>query len=127
MLIQYKLADGQEIKYEIGHGVLCLNDIDNIVLMYCTKKPNDLPTHLFIHVTLYHCFITQFARQVSHYHRNSINNVSRIETAAGPLEIVPLPVAFDKFQMLIGKQEDYNRYFLDEVFEETVLKDCERE
>jgi len=107
--------------------MVSMSMIDDIALMYAKMRPNDLPTDVYMHVTVY----TEFMRMLQHRitlttPSDGVQNLI-IHTGCGPLTAHAMPYAFDKFVMLIGKQEDYDRYFIDEVFEDIVLKDCERE
>lgn len=125
MLIQYYLADGQEIRYDTNGCSIDLYAIDYMATQYAEKRPTDLPTHVFMHVAMYTDFIKMIQSRVNIVPVGQ--TCVQILTSCGPLTLVPLPMAHDKFVILVGKQEDYDRYFLDQVFEETVLADCERE
>lgn len=127
MLIQYYLADGTDIKFDTGGNVVDMSMINDLAMLYAKARPNDLPTHIFMHVSLY----SDFSKMMLSSNCMAVPGESGVlhlvvYTGCGPLIVIPQPWAFDKFLMLVGKQEDYDRYFLDEVFEATVLKDCER-
>jgi hypothetical protein len=128
MWIEYHLADGQEIKYHIDdYTGPSLDDIERLAMMYAEKRPNDLPTDIFMHVSVYSVFIKSLSLRVSTIPVDSGVQVLQINTGCGPLKVHAMPWAFQGFKMLVGKREDYDRYDIDKVFEDVVLKDCERE
>lgn len=93
-------------------------------MIYAETMPEQLPTHCFMHVGIYSLFLQQMG------HRAMISNttyqgqlVTHIITGCGPLIVKPMPWAWDKFKLLIGTEKDYDRYNIDQVFEEVVMKD----
>jgi len=106
--------------------MLHLDHVDDLALMYAKMRPKDLPTDVFMHVSVY----TEFVRQLqprSSLVPSDVAHVVQIVTGCGPLRVHAMPWAFQDFKVLVGKQEDYERYDIDKVFEDVVLKDCERE
>lgn len=126
MLIQYYLADGQEVKYDTGGYDVTMQTVDDLAMMYAQMRPKDLPTHVFMHVSIYSQFVKNIQPRVTTVSASDFHIV-QVVTGCGPLKIHAMPYAFDGFKMLVGKQEDYNRYDIDKAFEDVVLKDCERE
>lgn len=126
MLIQYYLADGQQISYDTHGEMMSLYHIDVIAMMYAEKRPNDLPTHVYMHVSVYKDLVMQLSTRATSTSEGVYTHL-QIWTSCGPLLVIPMPWAYDKFSVLVGKQEDYDRYNVDQVFEDVVLKDCERE
>ena len=127
MIIQYFLADGQEIVYDTGGNIICLDDINNIAMMYARARPNDLPTDVYMHPSVYSDFIKMFASAPRLVPEESGPMLMAIATGCGVLKVHPMPWAFEGFKVLVGKREDYDRYDIDKIFEETVLAGCERE
>lgn len=128
MHIEYQLADGQKISYYVDdYTGPSLDDIEHLAMLYAEKRPTDLPTHIFMHVSVYSIFIKSLSLRVSTVPATSEVQVLQINTGCGPLKVQAMPWAFNGFKMLVGKQEDYDRYDIDKVFEDVVLKDCERE
>lgn len=127
MLIQYFLVDGQEIRYDTGGCIVDMGMINDLALMYAQMRPNDLPTDVFMHVSVYTDFVKMVSPMVTTVPADSGPQILQIYTGCGPLKVHPMPWAFMGFTVLVGKLEDYDRYDIDKVFEETVLKDCDRE
>lgn len=129
MLIEYFLADGQKISYDTGGCTLDMSMINDIAMMYAQCRPNDLPTDVFMHVSVYTDFIkTMMHKPIVIGMSDDIGmKVVRIATGCGVLDVHPMPWAFDGFKVLVGKREDYDRYDIDKVFEDVVLRGCERE
>lgn len=127
MHIQYYLADGTEIEYETEDQYISLSDINNLAMLYAQKRPNDLPDAVFINVQLLQDFVRTFGVKPQIVPADSGPQIVSIMTAVGPLRIVPKPWACDDCLLLVGKDEDFDRYDMDKVFEEVVLKDCERD
>ena len=125
MLIQYYLADGQEIRYETGDDFITLEVVNDLAMLYAEMRPNDLPEFVFMNVQLLQNFVKMFRVNPTMVPAD-VPQVLSIVTAVGPLQVVPKPWACDQVLILVGKHEDFDRYDLDKVFE-TVLKDCETE
>ena len=53
MLIQYYLADGQEIVYQTPLDMPTIQDVDNIALQYAEMRRNVLPEYIFVSVRVY--------------------------------------------------------------------------
>jgi hypothetical protein len=127
MLINYFLADGQEIKYETKFDWVTMEDVDQLALKYAELRPNDLPESVFINIRL----LSEFSKMmgVGHFIGPYTPGpmIVSFMTSVGPLKVIPKPYACDQCLLLVGKDEDFDRYDLDKVFEEVVLKDCERE
>ena len=129
MQIQYYLADGQEIVYTCSSDIPTIADIDTLALMYAQKRTKDLPDSVFMNVRLYSDFIRSFYGGAGMVHNDKYTGQSclQISTSAGVLKVIPLPYASDAKMLLVGKREDFDRYDIDKIFEEVVLKDCETE
>jgi len=123
MIIQYYISNGEEINYSTQTDYLTLQDINEIASLYVKKKPETLPDTIFINVRFYQPF---FLNSMNYIQPQSSPNMY-ISTCAGLLLIKILPMMQDGKMLLIGKQEDWDRYDIDSVFEKTVLKDCEKE
>jgi len=129
MLIQYYTVDGQEVSYQTVADVPTMEDVNNVAIMYATKRPNVLPEYIFVSVRIYGQFVAQFNMYPS-IQMCSLKDpwtMMQMMTAVGPLIIRCMPMAYDAKLFLIGREDDYERYDLDRVFEEVVLKDCKRE
>jgi len=126
MFIEYQIADGRKISYDTYGSAITLSDIDAIAMIYAQTMHNQLPTHCFMHISVYSEFVRQMG---AHTFMTSVPNygqvVTYVMTGCGPLIVRPMPWAYDKFRLLIGTEHDYDRYNIDQVFEEIVLKDCE--
>ena len=127
MLIEYYLADGQQITWETGSSIVDMHDVDGLTMMYAQKRPNDLPTDVYMHVSIYSNFVKGITPTSGIVPLDSGPHIILVYTGCGPLRVHPMPWAFDGFKVLVGKQEDFDRYNIDKIFEDVVLRDCERE
>jgi hypothetical protein len=124
MPLDFITSEGHRCQYQLS-GVLTHSDINWVADWYCQNHQDKLPTHVWLHPILYKDFAA--------IHQNPVvawddgQPCLMLITGAGILLVKPVPYSFNKFLMLLGTREDYNNYFIDEIFEETVLKDCERE
>ena len=57
MLIQYYLADGQEVKYDTGSYPVSVETVNQLAMIYARMRPFDLPTDVFMHVSVYADFV----------------------------------------------------------------------
>ena len=126
MLIEYFLADGQKISYDTNGCIIDMSMINDIALTYAQMRPNDLPTDVFMHVSVYTDFAKACFTKPTLVPADSSPQCIVVYTGCGPLRVHAMPWAFDGFKVLVGKREDYDRYDIDKIFEEVVLKDCER-
>ena len=127
MRIQYILADGQEIDYTCVGDVPTMADIDNLAKMYAQKCPKSLPDSVFISVRIYGDMMSSFYNPTMFQDRGLGMNLVHIHSSVGVLKIIPVPYASDAKLILVGQRHDFDRYDIDKIFEEIVLKDCERE
>lgn len=128
MQIQYYLADGQEIIYQTTFDDPNMEDVDNIAMLYAQKRTDVLPEYVFVSVRIYRYWISQMDVLGTMYTQSdSAATITLIHTAVGPLKIKVMPWASDGKLFLIGRMDDFERYDLDKIFEEVVLKDCEKE
>jgi hypothetical protein len=126
MLIQYYLADGSEITYTTSMDMPTVDDVSNIALMYSQKRQNCLPEFIFISSRIYGGFISSIGGYMGPVHGPAPHIVS-IHTSVGLLTVKIMPWATDTKLFLIGNMDDFERYDVDKIFEDIVLKDCERE
>ena len=122
--IIFKTVEGHNILYHLS-GSLTHSDINALAKWYCENHPDKLPTNVWIHPSIYMDFAAQLIKPTMAFEDGQPCLV--VSTCAGILLIRPVPYSFDKFLLLLGTKEDYNNYFIDEIFEEICLKDCERE
>lgn len=127
MHIQYYLADGQEINYQTAGEWPCMDDINQVALMYAQKRQNVLPHYIFVSVRILQQFLSSSGMYMGGGMLAPGPHIISFMTAAGPLEVKVMPWASDGKLFLIGNMDDFERYDLDKVFEDVVLKDCERE
>ena len=130
MNIQYYLSDGQEINWFStgGNDTPSLYDVDQIALMYARLRPNRLPTTVYCSIRMYADFMKQFgALHNAFVTPANVPTKVQVHTSAGILEVKCMPMASDAKLFLVGCDDDFERYDIDKIFEETVLKDCERE
>ena len=126
MLIQYYLADGQEIVYQTPLDMPTIQDVDNIALQYAEMRRNVLPEYIFVSVRVYAEFMKGIGG--TGYAPAAIGpQIASIHSSVGILKIKIMPWASDAKLLLVGRMDDFERYDLDKIFEEVVLKDCERE
>ena len=94
MLIQYYLANGEEINYTCQGAISpTLSDINNIALLYAQKCPRSLPDTIFVSVRVYSEFISHLygAPPIYDYSRGAL--VLTFSSSVGVLKIVPMPLA----------------------------------
>jgi hypothetical protein len=126
VVIDFVTAAGKHIKYDTGGNILTSNDLNNIADYYAVEHPDILPTHVWMRADVY----KEYASIHTNHHPIVVEDGKPcllISTGCGLLIVKPLPYGFNKFVVLVGTKEDYDHYFIDEVFEETVLNECERE
>lgn len=128
MLIDYYLAStGYRVVYDTGGCELCASDICNIAMLWAQANPVDLPDSAFIHVSVYSNFVKMMNVPATSVPVGAVPQFMQIWTGCGPLRVYPLPFGWTGPQVIVGKQEDYDEYDIDKVFEKVVLRDCERE
>lgn len=127
MHIQYYLSNGFEIDFHTQFDYPMLDEVDQIAQQYMKACPNVLPTSIFVSVRIYKQFTSNFASLSTFAPVNTGPTRLVVNTSAGPLEIIPMPMSFDAKLFILGTRADAERYDLDKVFEATVLKDCERD
>jgi len=125
MLIQYYLADGQEINYQTVNDLPNLEEVNQVALMYAQLRQNVLPEWIFVSVRIYNNWVSSMGYAHGIY-ASADPTIQFMHTSVGTLKIRILPWASDAKLFLIGRADDYERYDLDRIFEEVVLKDCER-
>jgi hypothetical protein len=128
--VDYYLNNGEQIQYMCPGDWPSVEDTNKIALEVAQRRPNSIPDTVFVNVRLYSYWISNFGMQ--HYGMASIAadgglQYLQVWTAVGPLKVVVKPWACDAKLFLVGTDDDFERYDLDKVFEEVVLKDCERE
>jgi hypothetical protein len=128
MLIQYYIADGQEIIWHTSGDIPTLADIDGIALTYAQKCPNKLPDSVFVNVRIYSQMVSSLysSHQILMHDKPMGMTLLHIHTCVGVLKVIPMPYASDAKLFLVGRHEDFERYDIDKIFEEVVLKDCEK-
>lgn len=127
MLVQYYCANGAEISYQCSMDVPTMNDVDHIAMMYAERCPNRLPDTIYCSVRIYGTFINSFCSMgMAQTVQDGKVELLQIHTSVGPLVVKPMPMCYDAKQFLIGRQDDWDRYDVDKIFEDVVLKDCER-
>jgi hypothetical protein len=126
MHIQYYLANGEEINFQTVSDIPTFEEVSQLALLVAQKKPKVLPKYVFINVRIYHMWVAS----LNIYGPPQVvpgTNILQIWTAVGPLGIQIMPWASDAKLFMIGDEEDFERYDVDKIFEEVVLKDCEKE
>lgn len=126
MLIDYVTAEGHRISYDTGGGYITQSDISEVADMYARLHPDKLPTNVWIKAEHYKNYAMG---KIKGCHIGDDNGEPCLleSTGCGVLKVFPLPYHFKHFELMVGRKEDYDHYFLDEVFEDTVLDGCERE
>jgi len=124
MLIDFVTAEDKRIKWETN-SIITQHDIASVADMYALEHPNKLPTHVWMRADVYKEFSLINKGSLMAYENGQ--PCLLVSTGCYLLFVKPLPYSFNKFSMMVGIQKDFDRYFLDEVFEETVLANCERE
>lgn len=126
MHVQYYIANGEEIVYDCSGEIPSLQDIDEIALQYAKKRPDSLPDTIFINVRLYGPLMSSVYPGTITFSPLDRKPTAIINTRAGPLAFKILPMTADGKLFLIGQEDDFERYDIDNIFEKVVLKDCER-
>ena len=127
MHIQYYLANGQEIDHVTPGQWPGMDDINAVALQYAMKRQDVLPQYLYVSVRIYTQVMHSLGGYIGMFNIVSMGNSALyINTAAGPIAVKVMPWASDAKLLLIGNEDDFERYDLDKIFEEVVLKDCER-
>ena len=126
MHIQYYLADGQEINYQTIMDMPTMEDVNNVARQYAQKRQDCLPEFVFVSARIYGSFMMSIDGFMGVVYSLGPHIVG-IHTAVGLLTIKIMPWATDTKLFLIGNMDDFERYDVDKIFEEVVLRDCERE
>lgn len=124
MQIQYYLANGSEINYQTPYETPTGDDINQCAKLYVEKCINSLPKYVYINVRLY-----KNVRNTVPIYTHSFNGDTVVEvflSDVGPLIVKILPMKSDAKLFMIGNEDDFERYDIDKIFENTVLKDCDR-
>jgi hypothetical protein len=129
MLIDYISSEGVRILYDTGiDRDVTTNDLDNVAQMYAHRHPDRLPTHIFMRLDVY----GQYSKGM---HKSYMLIADRIDgqvcptlnSGVGILIIKPMPAMHKDLYIVVGTEKDLENILIDEVFEEVVLGDCERE
>lgn len=125
--VAYRLPDGHIFEYTIDHRIgITTGDIDRLACSYFEHTGN-LPETVFIRTDLcvkYVNSMVSIQRYTAPNMSNGINHMS-MWTSIGQ---VPVKTNDDAYiPLLIGSQKDYDDNNVNWLFEEIVLRDCERE
>lgn len=129
MFVDYYLVNGHRVLYDTGPGPITLSDIDYLAMEWAKTNQDDLPTSIFLHVSVYSEFINGMISgpRISTVPAAAGYQALQIHTGCGLLRIYPLPFGWSGPPVMVGKQEDLDAYDLDKVFEKIVLSGCESE
>ena len=127
--VQYYLSNGEEISYMCAGDWPTIEDTNAIALLVAQHRPDVLPDSVFVNVRLYASWMANFNSSLSMGAGAIItpSEIVKVWTAVGPLTVVIKPWACDAKMFLIGNNDDFERYDIDKIFEEVVLRDCDRE
>lgn len=125
MLVQYFLKNGAEVSWVCADNIPNAEDTNNIALLAAQQRPDVLPQNIYINVRLYDQWMKNLG--VYHAYGGPAGQILQYSSSVGVLNIKIMPWSCDGKLFLIGCEDDYDRYNVDKIFEEVVLKDCERE
>lgn len=122
--LRYRLADGHVIQYwwEDSRG-LTMDDIDRVVGQYF-EHTYDVPPFVFLRADLATSLLTNSVGGLFRKADATTWAFNRLWTTVGIVNVCIVADAYIPF--LAGSEEDYVDNDVSKIFEETVLKDCER-
>ncbi len=127
MHIQYRTVEGELIERIVEYDIT-INDIDCLAMQYFEKTGRE-PDAVFMDVKEY----WNLQQSVAVSARNHSASISSVGGATNmqlmlSMGIVPVkPVRNSYTPILVGTEIEYQDNDINKVFEETVLKDCDRE
>lgn len=127
--VQYRLPDGHIFEYVIDHSVGITSEmIDDLTREYFDHT-GQVPEIVFVRTDMYVNYLRNLigvARYSGYDAQSALGMNSLIFwSSIGQVAIRTVPDAY--IPLLIGTQRDYDDNNINWLFEETILKDCERE
>lgn len=125
MRIEYRTIEGKLITYIIEDEIT-IDDINNITLQY-TEKTYRQPEKIFIDAEAYSQLVKRIETENGGMWRspNLGLNVLTLHLSIGTFTITPIGSSY--IPILVGTQVEFEDNNMNKIFEEVVLKDCERE
>jgi hypothetical protein len=115
------------ISYDTGQYGVTSDVIDGLACAYAEVHPHKLPTHAYISLSTYREYMSNMFKSQSVVMNNGGACMVCL-TSVGVVIVQPMPAKYnDSFTVVVGTDDDLQLYLVDEIFEEVVLKDCERE
>lgn len=129
MLVDYVSSEGVRITYDTGTGSVTCEDLNRIAMLYAELHPDRLPSYVFMNLEVYGDFSRSMFHKAQVMHADPIDGqiCVTLMTATGILIIKPMPAMYKELNVVVGTEHDLQNILVDRVFEEVVLKDCERE
>jgi hypothetical protein len=125
--IEYRLPDGYVFDYTIDHSIgITTEHIDRLVCLYF-EHIGDLPEAVFIRTDLFAGYMRRMMNIARYNGPNSSSGMNSVNMwlSVGQVPVKTIPDAY--IPLLIGSQKDYDDNNINWLFEDIVLKDCERE
>lgn len=125
--IQYRTIEGEVINYTIAQDYATVSDIDQIAMLYFEKTGRE-PEKVFMDVRWLSQLMNDMAPQ---YRGTQLNptpgghNVVSFWLSMGNITVTPVSNSYTP--IFIGSKTEYDDNDINKIFEETVLKDCDRE
>lgn len=126
--IAYRTSEGEIIKYIVSQDYATVSDIDQIALQYFEKTGRE-PEQVFMDIRWLSKLMHDMAPQMRHTSFNSapstVPSITSFWLSIGNVTVVPVSNSYTP--ILIGSRVEFDDNDINKIFEETVLKDCERE
>ena len=127
MRIEYRTIEGEIIERYINPELgVTINDIDCLAMQYL-EKTNRMPDKVFLSYTA----MANILKSTSRHHVASTSGTFGIGMEIAMFQLsdgaVHVDVIQDTYiQILVGSQAEFEDNNIHKIFEEIVLKDCER-
>jgi len=128
MLIEYISSEGIKMSYDTGDSVVTCEVISQIAMQYAESHTDRLPSHVFMNLHVFGEFSRSMFKGYT-LHPDPIDGqlCMTLMVATGILIVKPIPAMYNEFTVVVGTENDLQNILVDKVFEEIVLKDCDRE
>ena len=126
MLIEYRTIEGEIVSRYIDSDHLTINDIDCLTNQYF-EKTGRIPSKAFIDLSTYAQLQKDMSVQVRNYAQPTPSGLLEMKFYLSLGTVRAVVVRSSYIPVLVGSKAEFEDNDMHKIFEETVLKDCDRE
>jgi len=125
--VEYYTAEGQLIEYQLTGDII--QDLDNVARLYY-ENTNRFPEYIFMDTVFYADMCKKLFVQAGYVNGAFSNNIPvshntiSIWLSTGNFNVKPIPELY--CTIFVGSKTEMEQNNIDKLFEDIVLKDCDR-